>query len=78
MEMQKAVGQLCEAVNSLKDQGKERDRKLDDLAKEVRDVSKDVHAAKVTISVVGALILLIAGFIAWMVNTYISTHPAGK
>lgn len=69
------IGRLTEAVNSLKEQSKDRDHKIDDVLKEVHAVSKDIHAAKVTAGVVGGLFLTLAGFIAWMVNTYISAHP---
>jgi len=69
MAMQNTLGKLTEAVESLKDQSKGHSGKLDQLG-------KDVHAAKVVVGVVGALILLVAGFIAWITNTYISTHPA--
>ena len=64
MEMQKSVGQLCEAVGSLKDQAREHDKKLDAVA-------KDVHGAKVAgkallwvVGVVGALIgILLAAYV---------------
>jgi hypothetical protein len=69
MRMQESMGRLTEAVSSLKDQSKSHGEKLD-------SIGKDVHAAKVVISVVGGLIILIGGGIAWLVNTYISTHPA--
>jgi hypothetical protein len=69
MNMQVSVGKLIEAVDSLKAHSK-------DHGKELSDIAKDVHAAKVTMRVVGGLIVLIGGAIAWLVNTYISTHPA--
>ena len=69
MGMQASVGKLMEAVEALKDQSKEH-------GSELRQIGKDVHAAKVVASVVGALILLAAGFLGWIVNTYIATHPA--
>src|ERR1700676_2505709 len=67
MKMQDTLGQLKEAVGSLKEQSKHQGDKLD-------QIGKDVHAAKVVVGVVGGLFLLIAGFIGWLINTYISTH----
>jgi hypothetical protein len=71
MEMQKSVGKLTEAVESLKEQTRGHGHKLD-------QIGKDVHAAKVVIGVVGSLILVAAGFLGWIINTlfqYLSTHP---
>lgn len=47
MHMKESIGKLIEAVDSLKDQTKDRDRKFEDMTKEIRDVGKDVHSAKV-------------------------------
>ena len=69
MRMQESVGRLTEAVNSRKDQSKTQGEKLD-------NIGKDVHAFKVAVNVIGGLIVLVGGVIAWLVNTYISTHPA--
>ncbi len=69
MRMQESMGRLGEAVTSLKETSKAHGEKLD-------SIGKDVHAAKVVISVVGGLLVLIGGVFAWLVNTYISTHPA--
>lgn len=69
MRPQESVGRLTEAVGSLKEQSKAQSEKLD-------GIGKDVHAAKVVIGVVGALIAVVAGLFAWVVNTYIATHPA--
>lgn len=68
MHMQSSMGQLLEAVNSLKSESK-------DHGKELHEISKDVHAAKTTMKILGALILAVGGVIAWLINTYISTHP---
>jgi F0F1-type ATP synthase assembly protein I len=69
MRMQESVGRLTEAVTSLKDQSKSHGDKLE-------NIGKDVHAAKVVISVVGGLIVLVGAICAWLINTYISTqHP---
>jgi hypothetical protein len=70
MRMQETMGGLKEAVAALKDQSKSQGEKID-------AIGKDVHAAKVVISVVGGLIVLIGGIVAWLISTYISaTHPA--
>jgi len=68
MESQAAIGKLTASTDSLKDQVKEQGLKLE-------GIGKDVHAAKVVVSVVGGLIALFGALIAWLVNTYISTHP---
>jgi hypothetical protein len=60
------LGRLTEAVNSLKEHAKERDRKLEDLAKEIREVSKDVHSAKVA----GKTLLWVVGII-WTVSAVV-------
>lgn len=69
MEVQKSVSQLTQAVTTLTETSK-------DHGTELKSMGKDVHAAKVVVSVVGGLILLFGGVVAWLVNTYISTHPA--
>jgi len=71
MRMQESMGRLTEAVGSLKEQSKAHGEKLD-------QVTKDVHAAKVVVGAVGGLIVIIGGIVAWLINTYISTHPPGK
>ena len=71
MENQIAVGKLTEAVNALKDSAK-------DHGGELKQISKDIYAAKVIISVIGGLILFVSRAIAWLVNTYISTDLGGR
>jgi hypothetical protein len=66
--IQNQLGKLTEAVESLKAQAKEH-------GDELKNIAKDIHAAKMVISVVGGLALFIGGVIAWLINTYISTHP---
>jgi hypothetical protein len=69
MGMQGTMGEVKEAVSSLKEQSKRHDDKLD-------QIGKDVHAAKVTMRVLVGIILAIAGLVAWIVTTYIAAHPA--
>ena len=67
------MGKLSEAVENLKRQSEIRGEKLDSLG-------KDVHAAKVVISVVGGLIALAVGAL-WVLakaalDFYMAAHPA--
>jgi ABC-type nickel/cobalt efflux system permease component RcnA len=71
MGMQLTMGKLSEAVDSLKAESKRHDDKLD-------SIGKDVHAAKVVVSVIGALIVLAFGFLGWIGHEalqYLSSHP---
>ena len=68
MGMQGTMGKLIEAVESLKRQSERQGDKLD-------SIGRDVHAAKVVISVVGALTVLAGALAGWMITTYISMHP---
>jgi hypothetical protein len=74
MRMQDTMGQLKEAVTSLKEQSKHHDEKLEQIGKDVHAVGKDVHAAKVTIWVVCVLTVAAAALVGWIVTTYISAH----
>lgn len=67
MKMQHAMGQLTEAVSGLKVDSKE-------LRSEVSRLSKDVHAAKVVLGVVGSLIAASIAFVGWVVKTYLDYH----
>jgi F0F1-type ATP synthase assembly protein I len=69
MGMQDTMGQLKEAVGSLKEQSKHHGDKLD-------QIGKDVHAAKVTMGVLSAVVLGAAALIGWVITTYIAAHPA--
>lgn len=71
MKMQDTMGQLKEAVASLKEQSKNQGDKLD-------QIGKDVHAAKVTMAVLAAIIVGGAGLIGWIITTYIAAHPTLK
>jgi hypothetical protein len=62
------LGQLTEAVNGLKEQAKDRDKKHEDLVKEIRAVAFDVHGAKTAgkallwvLSIIGTIIGICAG-----------------
>ena len=65
--MQNQLGKLTQAVESLTGQSGEH-------GNELKNLSKQVYAAKVVAAVLGGFILLICSFIAWIVNTYISTR----
>ena len=85
MEMQKTVGQLCEAVASLKDQSRDHDRKLeestrvsdrrfDDVLKEVRSVGMDVHAAKASVKT----LLWVMGIVGPLLGIIVGAYLTGK
>jgi hypothetical protein len=72
MAMQNTMGKVTEAVESLKGESKTQGDKLE-------KIGKDVHAAKIVLSVVGGLIVLAAAFIGWTINTglqYFLAHPS--
>jgi hypothetical protein len=69
MGMQDTMGQLKEAVAALKEQSGRHGDKLE-------LIGKDVHAAKVTMGVLSAVIVAGAALIGWIVTTYIAAHPA--
>ena len=67
MKMQDTLGQLKEAVGSLKEQSKHHGDKLE-------KIGNDVHAAKV----VGWVIAGVAGLLGWVFHEllqYLSAHP---
>ena len=62
-----ALGKLTEAVDNLKDQTKEQGREL-------KSISKDIHAAKVA----GGLIAVGTAVLGWFIHEaiqYLSSHP---
>ncbi len=63
MNMQTSTGKLVEAVESLKSQAKDQDRKHEDVAREVRAVAQDVHSAKVVLAAVGALVTAVIAIV---------------
>jgi hypothetical protein len=58
MEMQKAVGALTEAVTALQKQSIAHDGKLD-------GIGQDVHTAKITVRIIGAVLLGAIAFAGW-------------
>jgi hypothetical protein len=73
------MGRLTEAVESLKEQSRNHDRKLDQIGIDVHEIGKDVHAWKLTIRVVFGLIVLLGGLIGWILDLYFkygSPHSA--
>ncbi len=66
--MQNQLGKLTQAVESLTEQSREH-------GNELKNLSRQIYAAKVAAGVLGGLLLLIGSFIAWIVNAYISTRP---
>jgi hypothetical protein len=74
LEMQRTLGGVENAIKHLEGTTKDHGDKLD-------KVGKDVHAAKVVMSFVGGLIVLVGGFLGWTINTllqYFLSHPAAK
>src|ERR1035441_5770978 len=74
MHMQETVGKLVEAVESLKDQSKERDRKLDDIVSEIHSLGKDVHAAKA----IGRTLLWVIGAVGALLGIVIGAYLQGR
>ena len=74
MHMQETQGKLVEAVESLKDQAKERDRKPDDIVKEIHSVGKDVHAAKA----IGKTLLWVIGAVGALLGIIIGAYLQGR
>jgi len=73
MHMKEAVGRLIEAVDTLKEQSKSNNQKLDEAV-------KDIHGAKVAgrallwaVGVTGTLIAGALTFVGWAIKTYMST-----
>jgi hypothetical protein len=69
--MQKTLGELSQAVKTLTEQVKDQGTKLD-------GASKDIHAAKVVVGVVCALVVAastVIGFVAKAAIDYFSKTP---
>lgn len=66
--IQHQLGRLTQAVESLTSKSGENE-------KELKKLSQDVHTAKTLVKVLGGLILLVCGFIAWTADTYLSMRP---
>ena len=76
MKMQTTLGKLTEAVDTLKSDSKSN---RDELTK----LSKDLHAAKVAVyvvggcmTVIGGLIATAVGFVGWIIKTYLDYHQS--
>jgi hypothetical protein len=72
MNMQMSMGKLTEAAESLKGQTKEH-------GSEIKSISADIHAAKITLRIIGAILAAGLAFASWVVNkgidAYVSSHP---
>lgn len=66
------MAQLTERVSNLVDASRTHGQKLDSLAKDLQDVSKEVHGAKVGfkvgVAIVGLVVTGSVGFIAWLIT----------
>ena len=62
--IQHQLGKLTEAVETLK-------AKAASANKELRDVAKDVHTAKVVVGIVGGIVTLIATFLGIALKAYL-------
>ena len=67
MNMQSAMGALTEAVSSLKSETKEQ-------RSELRAMSQDMHALKVTGRVVTAMLTALLALVGWLVKIYMDYH----
>lgn len=68
MNMQQSLGGLVEAVKSLKEDSKE-------YRAELKELGKDLHAAKVLVRWLIAVAVGLGGVIGWAINAYIAaTH----
>ncbi len=73
MNMQMSMGKLTEAVESLKGQVK-------DHGTEIKAISTDIHTAKTTLKVIGAILAAGLAFAGWALNkgidAYVSSHQS--
>jgi hypothetical protein len=69
--IQLQLGKLIEAVESLKGQVK-------DHGAEIKAISTDIHTAKITLAIAGAIITALLAFAGWAINkgvdVYVSSH----
>jgi len=69
--IQHQLGKLTEAVESMKVQ-------IKDHGSEIKDISKDIHTAKTTVKIVGAILAALLAFAAWAINkgvdAYVASH----
>lgn len=71
MGTQATLGRLTEAVESLKEQSREHDKKLD-------QVRMDVHAGKTTVKVVGTILAVAITFAGWVINKGIDAYTQAR
>ena len=76
MSVKESVGELKQSVVTLKDASDKHDDKLS-------QIGKDVHTAKITLRVVGAIIAAVLAFTAWTAGKAIDVfvrlyHPASQ
>lgn len=64
LDLKAAAAVLKASVDDLKEQSK-------DHGAEIKQIGRDVHAAKVVIGVVGALILAAFGLVGWVAKAYL-------
>ena len=64
--MQHTLGKLTEAVEGLKEQTKQH-------STEIRTISQDIHGAKTTMKVVGAILAALLAFGGWVINKGVDT-----
>jgi hypothetical protein len=62
--IQHQLGKLTEAVETLK-------TKAESHSKELRDIGKDVHTAKVVMGIVGGIVTIIATFLGIALKAYL-------
>jgi|ERR1022692_4023608 hypothetical protein len=69
--IQNQLGKLTEAVETLKTQTAEHSNKLS-------DIGKDIHTAKTTLKIIGAIIAALMAFIGWIgnkaVDAFVQSH----
>ena len=64
--VQHTLGKLTEAVEGLKEQTKQH-------STEIRTISQDIHSAKTTMKVVGAILAAVLAFGGWAINKGVDT-----
>lgn len=69
--IQNQLGKLTEAVETLKTQSAEHGNKLS-------DIGKDIHTAKTTLKIVGAIVAALMAFVGWIgnkaIDAFVQSH----